>query len=202
MSVGRRRKFWVNIRNRTSNLCIPRSDALLLSHRDSMVSKAYYEAHMTRILHTDKTKNIFLSLEMLREIKPLKDSYSLFWQSSFTVPMAPINTLKVGIKRHVMSSSCISQHSYPSPKVLILQLSIYEFPSQITKPLNFSFIMCFFYLSIVKLNPCDKKPCLNGGECSAGIIHHYNHTCKCPPLFTGRNCESKFIVFSLSCENK
>lgn len=46
----------------------------------------------------------------------------------------------------------------------------------------------------IKLNPCDKKPCLNGGECSAGIIHHYNHTCKCPPLFTGRNCETKITA--------
>ena len=153
MSVGQRRKFWVNIRNRTSNLRIPRSDALLLSHRDSTVSEAYYEVHMTRILHTDKTKNIFLSLEMLWETKPSKDSSSLFWQSSFTVPMAPMNTLKVGIKRHVMSSSCISQHSYPSPIVLILELPIYEFPSQITKPLNLSFIMSFFLFINSKIKP-------------------------------------------------
>ena len=31
------------MRNRTSNLRIPRSDALPLSHRDSAVSEAYYE---------------------------------------------------------------------------------------------------------------------------------------------------------------
>ena len=66
------------MRKRTSDLRIPRSDALL-SHRDSMVSEVYYEVHMTRVLHTarismsswgleffslsharDKTKNIFL----------------------------------------------------------------------------------------------------------------------------------------------
>ena len=66
------------MRKRTSDLRIPRSDALL-SHRDSTVSEVYYEVHMTRVLHTarismsswglemfslsharDKTKNIFL----------------------------------------------------------------------------------------------------------------------------------------------
>lgn len=46
----------------------------------------------------------------------------------------------------------------------------------------------------IKLNPCDKNPCLNGGVCSPGIIHHYDHTCKCPPLFTGRNCETKITA--------
>ena len=34
--------------NRTSHLRIPRSNALPLSRRDSMVSKAHYEGHMTR----------------------------------------------------------------------------------------------------------------------------------------------------------
>ena len=42
--VGQRKKF--PMRNRTSNLRIPRSDALPLSHRDSMVSNALYEAHI------------------------------------------------------------------------------------------------------------------------------------------------------------
>ena len=37
-------------RNRTSDLRIPRSDALPLSHRDSTVSEVYYEVHMTRVL--------------------------------------------------------------------------------------------------------------------------------------------------------
>ena len=66
------------MRKRTSDLRIPRSDALL-SHRDSTVSEVYYEVHMTRVLHTarismsswglgifslshvrDKTKDTFL----------------------------------------------------------------------------------------------------------------------------------------------
>ena len=42
--VGQRKKF--PMRNRTSNLRIPRSDALPLSHRDSMVSNALYEANI------------------------------------------------------------------------------------------------------------------------------------------------------------
>ena len=43
---GTKKTFWVPIRNRTSDLRIPRSDALPLSHRDSMVSKAYYKVHI------------------------------------------------------------------------------------------------------------------------------------------------------------
>ena len=47
-SVGQRKR--VPTRNRTSDLRIPRSDALPLSHRDSTVSEVYYEVHMTRVL--------------------------------------------------------------------------------------------------------------------------------------------------------
>ena len=45
-------------RNRTSNLRIPRTDALSLSHRDSTVSEVYYEVHMTRVLHTARISNV------------------------------------------------------------------------------------------------------------------------------------------------
>ena len=82
-----KKKFWVPLGNQTSDLWISQSDALPLSHRDSMVSKAHYEViyvhiqHLSCILlgsamllilavimqdtfslcHTcDKTKNIFL----------------------------------------------------------------------------------------------------------------------------------------------
>ena len=37
------------MRNRTSNLRIPRLDALPLSHEDFTVSDIYYEVHMTSI---------------------------------------------------------------------------------------------------------------------------------------------------------
>ena len=46
------------MRNRASDLRIPRSDALLLSRRDSMVSEVYYEVHMTRVLHTARISNV------------------------------------------------------------------------------------------------------------------------------------------------
>ena len=42
------------MRNRTSDLQIPRSDALPLSHRDSTLSKV----HMTRVQHTARIRNI------------------------------------------------------------------------------------------------------------------------------------------------
>ena len=42
----------VPTRNETSDLWIPRSDALPLSHRDSEVSEVYYEVHMTWGLRT------------------------------------------------------------------------------------------------------------------------------------------------------
>ena len=44
-----KKNFWVPMRNRTSDLLIPRSDAAPLSHKDSTVSVVYYEAHMTRV---------------------------------------------------------------------------------------------------------------------------------------------------------
>ena len=46
------------MRNRTSDLRIPRSDALPLSHRDSTVSEVYYEVHMTRVLHTARIRDV------------------------------------------------------------------------------------------------------------------------------------------------
>ena len=57
---GTKKKFWVPIRNRTSDLRIPRSDALPLSHRDSTVSESevYYEVHMTSVMHTAGFSNV------------------------------------------------------------------------------------------------------------------------------------------------
>ena len=46
------------MRNRTSDLWIPRSDALPLSHKDSTVSKVYYEVQMTHVLHTAWISNV------------------------------------------------------------------------------------------------------------------------------------------------
>ena len=49
---GTKKKFWVLMRNRNSDLRIPRSETLPLSHRDSTVSEVCNEVHMTRVLHT------------------------------------------------------------------------------------------------------------------------------------------------------
>ena len=46
------------MRNRTSDLRIPRFDALLLSHRDSTLSEVYHEVHMTRFLYTARISNV------------------------------------------------------------------------------------------------------------------------------------------------
>ena len=46
------------MRNRTTDLQIPRSDAVPLSHRDSTVSEVYYEVRMTRVLHTARITNV------------------------------------------------------------------------------------------------------------------------------------------------
>ena len=46
------------MRMRTSDLRIPRFDALPLSYRDSTVSEIYYKFHMTRVLHTARISNV------------------------------------------------------------------------------------------------------------------------------------------------
>ena len=46
------------MRNRTSDLRIPRSDALPLSHRDSTMSEVYYEVPMTRVLYTARISDV------------------------------------------------------------------------------------------------------------------------------------------------
>ena len=46
------------MRNRTSDLRLPRSDTLVLSYRDLKVSEVYYEVHMTCVLHTARISNV------------------------------------------------------------------------------------------------------------------------------------------------
>ena len=55
---GLKKRFWVPVRNRTSDLRIPRFGALSLSHRDSTVSKVYYDVHMTRVLCTARISDV------------------------------------------------------------------------------------------------------------------------------------------------
>ena len=58
------------MRNRTSDLRILRTDALSLSHRDSMVSEAYYEVHMTRSLHTARISNVY-SVKLVNRMREM-----------------------------------------------------------------------------------------------------------------------------------
>ena len=46
------------MKNQTSDLQIPRSDALPLSHSDSTVSKVYHEVHLTCVLRTARISNV------------------------------------------------------------------------------------------------------------------------------------------------
>ena len=56
--VWNKNKFWVPMRNWTSDLQIPYSDVLPLSHRKSTVSKVYHQVHMTHVLHTAGISNV------------------------------------------------------------------------------------------------------------------------------------------------
>ena len=46
------------MKNQTSDLQIPRSDALPLSHSDSTMNKVYREVHLTCVLHTARISNV------------------------------------------------------------------------------------------------------------------------------------------------
>ena len=46
------------VKNGTSDLWIPHSNALPLSHRDSTVSEVYHEVDMTPILHIARISNV------------------------------------------------------------------------------------------------------------------------------------------------
>ena len=46
------------MKNQTSDLQIPRPDALPLSHSDYTVSKVYHEVHLTCVLHTTRISNV------------------------------------------------------------------------------------------------------------------------------------------------
>ena len=54
------------MRKRTSDLRIPHSDALPMSHRNSTVSEVCYEVHMTRILFTNMTLSTLMILAVCR----------------------------------------------------------------------------------------------------------------------------------------
>ena len=50
------------------------------------------------------------------------------------------------------------------------------------------FVVCFLFLS----DPCVSYPCLNSGTC---VRQADSFICKCPPLFTGRLCETEISEY-------
>ena len=76
-SVGQK-NFWVLVRNRTSDLRIPCSDALPLGHRDSTVSEVYYEVQMTRVLHTAMINNVDSVMFLERVPRSWQDGKNIF----------------------------------------------------------------------------------------------------------------------------
>ena len=73
--VRNKEKFWVPLRNQTSDLRISQSDALPLSHRDSTVSKAHCEVVYIHIQHLSC---ILLGLAMLLILAVImQDTFSL-----------------------------------------------------------------------------------------------------------------------------
>ena len=68
MSVGKRKKTWVPMRNWTSDLQILCSISVPLSHRDSMVGEVYYKVHMTCFQHTARISNVN-SVKFVNRIK-------------------------------------------------------------------------------------------------------------------------------------
>ena len=90
------------MRNRTSDLRIPHSDALPLSHRDSTVSEAYYKVHMTRVLHTARISNVdsimFVDRNKTRSWQDKKTSIFVSLPSSkFTISLISIITLSTSL---------------------------------------------------------------------------------------------------------
>ena len=86
---GTKKRFRVPIRNRASDLRIPCSDALPLSHRDSTVSVVYQEVHMTYVLHTARISNFDRQIIVDRYVCPMlvtmrKKSFSISLPSSKT----------------------------------------------------------------------------------------------------------------------
>ena len=53
-----------------------------------------------------------------------------------------------------------------------------------------------FNFTVAK-TPCDTNPCLNQGNCSVDPKNSTVRICKCPVIYTGKNCESKRYFFTL-----
>ena len=130
-SVGQRKKFRVPLRKRTSDLRIPRSDAL--SHGDSVFSLSHAR---------EKTKNIFLQcgivakLRISHEKKKKKDLISVYFKRS---DLSCEELVK--LQRRIIKTSGLDQQAR-NTKYLTNRES---------KP----------WLSVQRSLRNDRKPCLN-----------------------------------------
>ena len=101
-------------KNRTSDLRIPRSDALPLSHRDSAVSEVYYEVHMTRVLHTARISNVDSVMFVDRNKRDGKAEGLRFdssWDSDFFL-CTTLVTRRKNIFLYFFTELKIYHHSY------------------------------------------------------------------------------------------
>ena len=78
LRVWERKNFWVPVRNRTSDLRIPCSEALPLGHRDSTVNEVYYEVQMTRVLHAAMISNVDSVMFLERVPRSWQDGKNIF----------------------------------------------------------------------------------------------------------------------------
>ena len=89
-----KKEFWVSVRNRTSNLRIPRSNALPLSHRDSTVRKAITKLNTCSMLTNAMAHDILLVSSSINEpsTRLLKKSslyhHTIFFLLLFIIPFS------------------------------------------------------------------------------------------------------------------
>ena len=91
---GIKKEFWVSVRNRTSNLRIPRSNALPLSYRDSTVRKAITKLNRCSMLTNAMAHDILLVSSNINEpsTRLLKKSnlyhHTIFFLLLFIIPFS------------------------------------------------------------------------------------------------------------------
>ena len=91
------------MRNRTSDLRIPRSNALSVSHRDSMVSEVYYEVHMTHVLHTTRINNVD-SVMFVDSLSHVRDKMKTSFFNS--LPSSKLTISLISILWFIVSIDC------------------------------------------------------------------------------------------------
>ena len=92
-----KKKCWVRMKNRTSDLLIPRSDALPLSHRDSTVSEVYYEVHITHVLHTARISNVdsVMFVDWMREMVSFEPVWKVLMRLILVI--LPLRNLQINL---------------------------------------------------------------------------------------------------------